>query len=217
MFGNDQRHKHFHYTVGADKVGILRMMIAALIGKVSEKLPELVILDVGGVGYGLFVTLEDHSKLKTGQDAKVYIYEHIRENSHDLFGFTELDTKRLFEQLLEVNGVGPKMALNILSIGNTAEVRKAIAGGDTKFIQAASGVGKRVAERVVVDLKDKVGLASSAGDSMFVGSSAAAKDEAVQALVSLGFTVPDALEALAKVAKDLPADQRVKQALKGSK
>ncbi len=189
-------------------------MIAALSGKVSEKLPELVILDVGGVGYGLFLTLEDHGKLKTGTDAKVYIYEHIRENTHDLFGFTELDTKRLFEQLLEVNGVGPKMALNILSIGNPHEVRQAIAGGDTKFIQAASGVGKRVAERVVVDLKDKVGLASSAGDAMFMSSSSAQKDEAVQALVSLGFTVPDALEALANINKDLPADQRVKLALK---
>ncbi len=192
-------------------------MITTLNGKVAEKLPELVILDVNGVGYGVFVPLEDYGKLKTGEEAKVYIYEHIRENSHDLFGFTSLETKQLFERLLEVNGVGPKMALNILSVGNSAEVRKAIAGGDTKFIQAASGVGKRVAERVVVDLKDKVGLASSAGDSMFMGSSAAQKDEAVQALVSLGFSVPDALEALANIDKDLPSEQRVKRALKGAK
>ena len=129
-------------------------MIATLTGKVAEKLAELVVIDVAGVGYGIFVTTEDHGKLKTGEPAKVYIYEHIRENSHELFGFTGQDTKNLFEQLLAVNGVGPKMALNMLSIGTTSEVRAAIAGGDVKFIQVANGVGKKVAERVVVELKD---------------------------------------------------------------
>ncbi len=190
-------------------------MIAALSGKVSEKLPELVILDVHGVGYGLFVTIEDYGRLKPGDEAKFYVYEHIRESSHDLFGFTKADTKYLFEQLLSVNGVGPKMALNMLSIGTANEVGQAIAAGDVKFIQAANGVGKKVAERVVIDLKDKVGLASQElADSFFVGSAAAQKDEAVQALIALGFSTQDALGALSKVAADLPTEQRVKQALK---
>ena len=133
-------------------------MIATLKGTVSEKLLDTVVLDVGGVGYGLLVTTEDYGLLQPEQTAKLYVYEHIRESAHDLFGFVMLDTKRLFELFLSVNGVGPKMALNILSIGNPDEVRQAIAGGDTKFIQQATGVGKRVAERLVVDLKDKVGL-----------------------------------------------------------
>jgi holliday junction DNA helicase RuvA len=191
-------------------------MIATLTGTVAEKLAEIVVLEVRGVGYGLLVPLEDYSKLSIGDEAKVYVYEHIRENSHDLYGFTHIDTKRLFEQLLEVNGVGPKMALNILGTGSVEDVRQAIAAGDTKFIQAAQGVGKRVAERVVVDLKDKVGLVSTASDSLFIGTSTAVADEAVQALVALGFAVPDAMSALAGIDTKLSTEERVKQALKGT-
>ena len=192
-------------------------MIATLTGKVAEKLAELVVIDVAGVGYGIFVTAEDHGKLKTGEQTKVYIYEHIRENSHELFGFTGQDTKNLFEQLLAVNGVGPKMALNMLSIGTTIEVRTAIAGGNVKFIQAANGVGRKVAERVVVELKDKVGLVPSSTDNLFVGNSTAQKDEAIQALVALGYSTSDALNALNDVDISLPTEQRIKQALKAGK
>lgn len=191
-------------------------MIATLTGTIAEKIGELVILNVHGVGYGLLAPIEDRDKLTAGDEAKFYVYEHIRETSHDLFGFTQIDTKRLFEQLLDVNGVGPKMALNILGIGSVEDVRRSIASGDTKYITAAQGVGKRVAERVVVELKDKVGLVATASDSMFVASTFAEKDEAVQALVALGFAVSDAVSALASVDDSLPTEQRVKQALKGS-
>lgn len=191
-------------------------MIATLSGTVSEKLSDQVVIDVQGVGYGLFATLEDQGKLKVGDSAKVYIYEHIRENSHDLFGFTTLDTKFLFEQLINVNGVGPKMGLSVLSVGNASEVRSAIAGGDVKFIQAANGVGKKVAERIVVDLKDKVGLTSSA-DGIFTGENTVTGDEAVQALVALGYTTIDAVNALKSVDSELPTEQRIKQALKVGK
>jgi holliday junction DNA helicase RuvA len=185
---------------------------------VSEKLAELVVLDVGGIGYGLLVPVEDYGKLSSGDKAKFYVYEHIRENAHDLYGFTQTDTKRLFGQLLDVNGVGPKMALSILGIGSVEDVRQAIASGDTKFIQAAPGVGKRVAERVVVDLKDKVGLASTANtDSLFVGNAALNQDEAVQALVALGYTPQDAASALANVDEKLELEDRIKQALRGTK
>ena len=191
-------------------------MIATLTGTVAEKIGELVILDVHGAGYGLLTPAEDFSKVASGDEVKFYIYEHIRENAHDLYGFTQQDTKRLFEQLLDVNGVGPKMALSILGIGSVEDVRKAIAAGDTKFITAAPGVGKRVAERVVVELKDKVGLVATASDAMFVATTYAEKDEAVQALTALGFTIPDAVSALGSIDKKLPTEERVKQALKGS-
>jgi len=125
-------------------------MIATLKGVVVEKLAELVVIDVGGVGYGLLVTAEDHGRLVVDEPTKLYVYEYIRENAHDLFGFVDLKPKALFELLRSVNGVGPKMALNMISVGATEEVRAAIASGDIKFIQAANGVGKRVAERVVV-------------------------------------------------------------------
>lgn len=192
-------------------------MIATLRGIVSEKLPDSVVLEVGGVGYGLYVTTEDFGQLEQGQQAKVYVYEHIREQSHDLFGFVKADTKQLFEQLLDVNGVGPKMALNVLSIGNSNDVRVAIASGDVKFIQQAQGVGKKVAERVVVELKDKVGLAgvdlSTTG--LLQGEGLLMKDEAVEALVSLGYSPQDAAAALQKVDANLSTEERIRAALKG--
>jgi holliday junction DNA helicase RuvA len=193
-------------------------VITTLTGTVAEKLGEIVVLDVGGVGYGLLLPIEDFSHLAIGDEVKVYIYEHIRENSHDLYGFTSLDTKQLFELLLDVTGVGPKMALSVLSIGTASEVRAAIAGGDTKFIQAANGVGKRVAERIVVELKDKVGvLSTSAIDALFIGDSAAKQDEAVQALIALGYTLPDAVAALSTVDNKLSTETRIKEVLKGSR
>lgn len=191
-------------------------MIATLEGKISEKLGELVVIEAGGVGYGLQVTAEDFGALAVGTSARIYVYEHIREQAHDLFGFIKLETKQLFELLLGVNGVGPKMALAILSIASSDQVRAAIASGDTKFIARASGVGKRVAERIVVDLKDKVGLASDELDaSIFASDASILADEAAQALVALGYSAQEIASALAKVDPDLPTEERIKMALKG--
>ncbi|MDB5170719.1 MAG: ruvA [Candidatus Saccharibacteria bacterium] len=190
-------------------------MIATLSGIVSEKLAEVVVLDVHGVGYGLLVPTEDFGRLATGEPAKLYIYEHIREQSHDLFGFLTRDTQALFEQLLDVNGVGPKMALNVLSIGTSQAVKQAIAGGDVKFIQQANGVGKKVAERVVVELKDKVGLAGIdlASTGLLQGEAILLGDEAIEALVSLGYSPQDAAKALENVDAELSTEGRIKQAL----
>ena len=191
-------------------------MIATLYGRVSEKLEELVVLEVGGVGYGLLVCAQDYGKLVVGKDAKLYIYENIREQSYDLFGFTDLPTKKLFEQLLGVKNVGPKVALAILDIGNGDEVRSAIASGDVKRLQTAKGVGKRAAEQVVVELRDKVGQVVSGNAEDIVGRSGISQsDEAAQALVALGYSEADALTALVKVDKDLPLEDRIKQALRG--
>jgi holliday junction DNA helicase RuvA len=192
-------------------------MIVTLQGMVLEKIGETVVIDVHGVGYGVLVTAEDFGRLPTGQSVKVYIYEHIREVSYDLFGFLQLDTKRFFEQLLGVNGVGPKMALSVLSIGSAQDVRQAIAGGDTKYIQRAAGVGKRVAERIVVDLKDKVGLVGVdlASTGMLQSETLLQQDEAVEALMSLGYSAQDASVALQKVPADLSTEERIKRALSG--
>lgn len=191
-------------------------MISTLTGRVSEKLEELVVIDVAGVGYGLLVCAEDHGKLAAGKDVKVYVYEHVREQSYDLFGFTNLTTKKLFEQLLSVKNVGPKVALAVLDIGTSDTVRSAIASGDVKRLQTAKGVGKRAAEQMVVELRDKVGEIVGSGAHNIVGRAGIDQmDEASQALVALGYTEADALTALAKVDKDLPLEDRVKQALKG--
>ena len=130
-------------------------MIATLSGRVAEKHGQMVVMEVEGVGYGLFVSFEDFGALKVNEQAKLYVYESIRENAYDLFGFRNQESKSLFEQLLSVKGVGPKMALSILSVASLQQVRQSIAAGDIKFISQATGVGRRAAERVVVDLKDK--------------------------------------------------------------
>lgn len=194
-------------------------MIASLNGVVGDKLADRVIVDVQGVGYGVYVTAEDHGRLVTGEPVKIYIYEYVREQAHDLFGFLSRQTQSLFELLLDVNGVGPKMALNVLSVGPDADVRAAIAGGDVRFIQQASGVGKKVAERVVVELKDKVGLVGVDLETSGLLQSEAGvfTDEAVEALVALGYSAQDAGKALQGIEADLPTDERVKQALKAAK
>jgi Holliday junction DNA helicase RuvA len=191
-------------------------MIATLTGVVAEKTLESVVLDVSGVGYGVLVTNEDYGRLGSGDLTKLYIYEHIRETSHDLYGFLRTEAKELFELLLGVNGVGPKMALNVLSTGNVGEVAKAIAGGDVKSIQKANGVGKRVAERIVVELKDKVGLEGIDlnATGLLTSDRAIAQDEAAEALITLGYSPQDAAKALDGVDKDLPTEERIKHALK---
>lgn len=189
-------------------------MIATLEGKVSEKIAELVVLDVEGVGFGLFVSAEDYGKLNTNDNAKLYVYEHIREQSHDLYGFTNKETLALFKKLLDVNGVGPKMALNMLSIGNVNQLKQAIASGDVKFIQQTNGVGKKVAERVVIELKDKVGLGQGSTDNnMFISESTLMGDEATQALMSLGYSAQDAAQALEGIDSKLSTEERIKKAL----
>ncbi len=192
-------------------------MIATLSGVVSEKLDDVVVLDVQGIGYGLNVTAEDFANMVNGEQAKVYVYEHIREQSYELFGFIGKDTKALFEQLLSVNGVGPKMALNMLSVGSSAGVKQAIASGDVSYIQQANGVGKRLAERVVVDLKDKVGLVGVdlEATGLLQSEGAINQDEAAAALIALGYTANDAALALNNIDPKLSTEDRIKQALKG--
>lgn len=191
-------------------------MIATLNGVVSEKLADVVVLDVRGVGYGLQVTAEDFGRLPTGEPAKLYVYEHVREQMYDLFGFVQLDTKKLFEQLLGVKNVGPKVALAVLDIGTAPAVRGAIAAGDVKLLQSAKGVGKRAAEQIVVELRDKVGLAATERAEGIVGRPGVnTQDEAVEALVSLGYSPQDAMLALKNVDATLPVEERIKLALKG--
>jgi Holliday junction DNA helicase RuvA len=190
-------------------------MIATLTGKVSEQINETIVLNVHGVGYGLLVSADDWGKLSVGTEATVYIYEHIREQSHDLFGFISRNTKELFEKLLSVNGVGPKMALAILSVGSMQDVQQAISSGDVKLLQSAPGVGKKVAERVVVDLKDKVGLISSTSATAFLNQPSYTKlDDAHEALLALGYSLQDAAQALESVDSSLPLDEKIRQALK---
>ncbi len=190
-------------------------MIATLTGTVTEHQKNQVILEVGFVGYGVMVTATDQAVLPPGNETKLYIYEHIKEDAHDLIGFKSLSTKQLFEQLLTVKNIGPKGALAVLDIGNEAMVRTAIADGNVKQLQTAKGVGKRAAEQIVVELRDKVGAPVGAAAESLVGRAGISTgDEAVQALVSLGYSDADAQAALTEIDPTLPVEERVRLALR---
>jgi Holliday junction DNA helicase RuvA len=191
-------------------------MIAYLNGVVASKELGSIILDVRGVGYGVVVSVHDLDTLVTSDMVKLFIHEHIKEDAHDLYGFTQLASKRLFEQLLSVKNVGPKVAMAVLGIGPEATVRTAIATGDVKLLQTAKGVGKRAAEQMIVELRDKVGLvASTDAEGIVTRGGVNYADEAVQALIALGYSEIDAQRALENIDTLLPTEQRITLALKG--
>jgi Holliday junction DNA helicase RuvA len=185
-------------------------MIATLRGTITEKLPDSLILEVGGVGYELTVTVDDWGAARAGAEAKYYVYEQVREDAFNLFGFSELAGRQLFTQLIGVNGVGPKLAMQILSAAGESRLRQAIASGDPALLKGITGVGPKTAQRVILDLRGKVeegavGLAP-VGDSTY------------QALVSLGYTPAQATQAVANLPDDVTDEQeRIKLALKAKK
>lgn len=190
-------------------------MIAHVKGLVAEKFNSSIIVDVQGVGYAIAVPFGDFEKAMLGEEVKFYTYHHIRENAQELYGFSSLAAKKLFELLITVQGIGPKAALSILSLDECEVVRNAIAMSDAKYISTAGGVGKRIAERVVVDLSDKVGLplrydTATTGLSQQISHT----DEALEALMALGYTLADASKALEGISTDLSTADRVTQALK---
>lgn len=190
-------------------------MIAHVFGKVAEKFNGSLVIDVHGVGYEVSVATNDFDAVILGQEVKFYTYHHVREQSEELFGFSSLAAKKLFEMLITVQGVGPKAALVILSLGDAEQVRNAIANADSGFVQKATGVGKKTAERVVVDLSDKVGLPTHYGRTETPPQTELnTSDEALEALMALGYTLADATKALENVDVNLPTSQRVTEALK---
>lgn len=191
-------------------------MIATLEGIVSEKIGFGAVISIGGIGYGVQLPLNSLDRLTVGDNIKLYIHEHIKEDAHDLFAFLALEDRELFEQLLSVKNVGPKVAMAVLDIGASSEVRAAIAGGDVKRLQTAKGVGKRAAEQIVVELRDKMGmLVGDGAEDVISRGGIESGDEAVMALSSLGYTESDAMIALSGIDKALPVEERIKQALKG--
>ena len=191
-------------------------MIAHIKGIVAEKFENSVIVDVNGVGYEITITALDYENITLDQEIKFYTYHNIRENAEELYGFSSLAAKKLFQLLLTVQGIGPKAAIAILSLAAPEEVRNAIANADAAFVSKASGVGKKSAERVIVDLRDKVGIPSHYGATQVIAGKPAKNepDEALDALIALGFPLKEATAALEKVDPTLPVEERIKLALK---
>lgn len=192
-------------------------MISHIKGIIDEKFGNSVVVDVNGVGYEVMVPSNDYDDARLGEEKKFFTYHAVRENAEELYGFSSLTAKRLFELLISVQGIGPKAGIAILSLSDAEEVRNAIANADANFISKASGVGKKSAERVIVDLRDKVGAPSKYGASEVKMSATVATrepDEALDALMALGFTLKEASLALDGVSPELSTEERIKLALK---
>lgn len=188
-------------------------MIAYIKGTVIEKDSQTVVVDVNNIGYEVFITTKAIEQATVGSEQKYYTYHSVKENAEELYGFNSLAGKRLFELLISVQGVGPKAALAILSLSDTETVRNAIANSDSAFISKAAGVGKKTAERVAVDLHDKVGLTTNTDSSTAINV-ASANNEALDALIALGFNLNDSTALLKDVPNDLPVAEQVRLALK---
>ncbi len=146
-------------------------MLYYLIGTVSEIGQNSIILEVGGIGFQVNTSLQTISDVKTGSQVKLYVSESIGENNYDLYGFSEQREKRFFELLVSISGVGPKAAISVLSVMNTDELVHAVMTDDIKALTAAPGIGKKIAQRILLELRDKLGaelpnLASSISDSV---------------------------------------------------
>ena len=194
-------------------------MIYYVSGQVSILEPGLAVIDCGGVGYGCRVTAYTAAQLKLNQSARLYITESIREDAHDLYGFISKEEQRCYELLVSVNGVGPKAAMAILSSGGPQNFTLAVMTGNDKMLTAAQGVGKKIAQRIILELKDKLGGAGTELD--FSAGPAAAPVQsgnnaalAHAALQELGYTAAEINAALKGVDPKATTEEMVRYALR---
>jgi Holliday junction DNA helicase RuvA len=195
-------------------------MISYLRGKIAYKAPTQAVIDVGGVGYGVSISLVTYDQLATlGEEVRLFTHMHVREDRMELFAFADEDERAVFEMLIGVSGIGPSLALTILSGMSLRDLQEAIAYERVSELTGIKGIGKRTAERLVLDLRDKISLSmpTSEGETQDEAGSAIS-EEAAMALVALGMTPPDARQAVRKAIErngsDLTVQQLIKFALK---
>src|SRR3990167_11292585 len=183
-------------------------MIGSIKGKIIFKKEKFIILDVSGVGYKINVSTDTLSKTQK-QDKEVFffIHTHVREDALDLYGFLDYSELEFFEMLISVSGIGPKGALTILGVTSIETLRKAIGTGDISYLTKISGIGKKTAEKIVIELRDKIGEEKE-------GSSLQGELDAMEALKSLGYSQSEVREALKKIAPDLDTNKKIREALK---
>ena len=181
-------------------------------GVVTDIEPNLVVLECGGVGYALNASLNTIGSVRTGERAKLYTYECIREDAHDLYGFASKSEKHCFELLLGISGVGPKAALSILSSNTPDGLALAVLNGDEKALTSAPGIGNRISQRILLELKDKMAKESVPASD----AASAARSDAIAGLSVLGYSMPEinaALRTLPSI-EGMSADQIIKAALR---
>ena len=187
-------------------------MIAKIEGQISYIGNRFLIVDVSGVGYKLFVTNEAISLSKVEESIKLWVHTAVRENSIDLYGFLDIEELSFFELLLDVSGIGPKSALSTLSVAPVSTLRKAIASGDTTYLNKVSGIGRKTAEKIIIELKDK--LKEYEGD---IATSQVMQEERdiLEALRTLGYSQDEAREAIKRIPSNMTEmNNRLKEALK---
>jgi Holliday junction DNA helicase RuvA len=187
-------------------------VIARIRGRAVARTPDGVVVDVNGVGYLVAASAAAARKAEGADDVVLETYLHVREDALQLYGFADAAERELFVQLLSVNGVGPKVALAIVSGSPTVELRRAIAREDAARFQAIPGIGKKTAERIVLELKEKLG----AVEVLPVTPAAETEQHAIarDALVELGWSIAEADRVLAEIDSDLPPEERVRLALR---
>jgi Holliday junction DNA helicase RuvA len=197
-------------------------MIAYIDGKLAYKDPTFVIIDVAGVGYHIKISLQTYSALKEGERCRLQTFLHIKEDAHTLYGFVENAEKRLFLDLISVSGIGPNTALMMLSSLSSAEIQQAIVSEDLRTIQSIKGIGSKTAQRVILELKDKMKKGTFAGEipNFLSPSSNTIRNEALSALVTLGIPKNVAEKSIDTIIKQegsqLSIEQLIKKALKPS-
>jgi Holliday junction DNA helicase RuvA len=192
-------------------------MITFLEGALVEKDPTRIVLNVGGVGYEVFIPLSSYDKLpSSGDSCRVLTYDHVREDTHALYGFLTPEEREMFLRLMDVSGIGPRLALTALSGLSVRELKAAVVRGDIARLSSVSGIGKKTAERIVLELRDKIGE----GEAMEAVTAGASPEEstrmrdAMLALISLGYKQAEAQKMVKDVVKTLGPDASVEETVR---
>lgn len=192
-------------------------MIAQIKGRLIEKSPTHVVIDCHGVGYQIAISLNTYSKLGAEENCKLYTELIVREDAQLLYGFAEPSERRLFQLLISVSGIGPATALLVLSSADSSEIQEAILSGNVAWFKGVKGIGPKSAQRIIIDLKDKISKENIQGNiSLQLDNTV--KDESLSALVNLGFNKNLAEKQINKILQnnsDLKVEDVIKQALKG--
>ncbi|HSN50865.1 MAG TPA: Holliday junction branch migration protein RuvA [Bacteroidales bacterium] len=191
-------------------------MIEYIKGDITQITPTFLVMETVGIGYLVNISLTTFSKLETKKEYKVLIHEVIREDSHQLFGFADIEERDIFRLLISVTGVGANTARMMLSSLNPGEIEKAILGSDSNLLKSVKGIGLKTAQRIIIDLKDKLGK-HAGSDEIFTFADNTKREEALSALVMLGFAksaVSKVLDKIVREEKNLSVEDMIKRALK---
>ncbi len=189
-------------------------MIAYIKGLITYKNPAYVIVETGGIGYHINISLQTYARIESHEQVKLLTHLHIKEDSHTLFGFADDAERTLFVQLLSVSGVGPSTAQILLSALSTDEIKAAIVGENEQAFRNAKGIGPKTAKRIILDLKDKIVKEGGELSPVFSAQDNTIREEALSALVALGFARIPVQKALNQILREQPGIRSVEELIK---